>query len=136
MEFVVDCSVTIAWFMPDEEEPLADRVLSLLSDGQALVPALWSLEVSNALIVAERQKRLTKLESSGIWRRLKGLPIKIEQFSSNDVEEIMTLAREHRLSAYDAAYLELARERNLPLATLDAKLRRAAKAIKLPAMDI
>lgn len=97
---------------------------------QAIVPSPWLLEVSNAILNAERRKRLTVADSARFLQLLHGLPIQIEDASSIERAwgEILNLARAHRLSTYDAAYLELAMRSGALLATLDDTLREAASA--------
>ncbi|MFZ5911759.1 MAG: type II toxin-antitoxin system VapC family toxin [Chloroflexota bacterium] len=128
--FVLDASMTLAWCFYDEGGQQAERVLDLLSASQAIVPSLWLLEVSNAVLNAERRNRLTAADSARFLQLLRGLPIQIEDASSIERAwgEILNLARAHRLSTYDAAYLELAMRSGAPLATLDDALYKAASA--------
>ena len=127
--FVLDCSMTMSWFFEDEATQVTDTVHdSLAADSQALVPAIWPLEVINSFLVAERRKRINKLQTSRYLSHLKILPIEIDFHTHDQVfGDILRLAREHHLSSYDAAYLELANRLNLPLATLDKNLQKAAK---------
>jgi len=129
MDWVLDASMALAWALPDETSFQADHFLSRSSEKDVFwVPSLWWYEVANALIIAERRKRLT--EADGIQlRELYGmLPIKTDMIIGPDtMERLRTLAREHSLSAYDAAYLELALRRGLRLATLDHNLQSAAR---------
>lgn len=128
--FVLDASMTLAWCFHDEAGQQAEQVLDLLSASQAIVPSLWPLEVSNAILNAERRNRLTIADSARFLQLLRCLPIQIEDASSIERAwgEILNLARAHRLSTYDAAYLELAMRSGAPLATLDDALREAASA--------
>jgi predicted nucleic acid-binding protein len=129
MDWVLDASIALAWALPDETSLQADQFLSRVSGkGTLWVPSLWWYEVANALILAERRKRLT--EADGIQlRELYGmLPIKTDMIIGPDtIERLRTLAREYSLSAYDAAYLELALRKGLRLATLDQNLQPAAR---------
>ena len=129
MDWVLDASIALAWALPDETSHQADRFLSRVSAKDVLwVPSLWWYEVANALILAERRKRLT--EADGIQlRELYGmLPIQTDMIIGLDmVERLRSLAREYNLSAYDATYLELALRKGLRLATLDQKLQSAAQ---------
>jgi predicted nucleic acid-binding protein len=131
--FVVDNSVVMVWCFEDETSDYADKVLESLADAVAIVPAIWTLEVANTLLVAERRQRLSESKSTQFIQLLRTLPIQViqEPFPLRN-DEIITLAREQRLSSYDAAYLDLAKREAVPLATLDKSLRRAAKAIQVP----
>lgn len=133
MNFVADCSITMAWILRDEATPATDQVLDLLGRGaSASVPALWRWEVSNVLLLAERRKRVTKGEANAHLSRLGALPIEHDEIAVNQAWNVThLLAQKHKLTSYDAAYLELALRRNLPLASLDAALRAAAKAEKV-----
>lgn len=125
---VLDCSVVLAWCFEDESSRYADRVLAHLETGEAHVPTIWPLEVANALLVAERRKRLAEADAGRFVSLLEGLPIAVDSDTPNQAfGPTMRLARSAGLSAYDAAYLELAMRRGLPIATLDAKLKKAAK---------
>jgi predicted nucleic acid-binding protein len=131
--FVIDNSVVMAWCFEDEASHRADGILDRLTAGHALVPEIWPLEVANVLLVAERCKRITRADSSRFVALLGGLPIEIMSGPSRlPFDEILPLARETRISSYDASYLALAMRQGLPLATLDASLRRAAKSCKVP----
>jgi predicted nucleic acid-binding protein len=125
--FVLDCSVTLAWFFEDETNAYAEAVEDSLLSAVAVVPALWPLEVGNALLVGERRGRTTEAKVSAFLTLLKSLPIEQDDETAlRSWHESLTLARAHRLSVYDSAYLELALRRGLPLATFDQKLKAAA----------
>jgi len=125
--FVLDCSVTIPWCLEDETNPRSDVVLECLDTQEAVVPTHWSLEVANALVVCERRKRVTPARISEFLGFLNGLPIVADNHTfTKAFGEILMLARTWRLSAYDAAYLELAMREACPLASLDASLNKAA----------
>jgi predicted nucleic acid-binding protein len=125
--FVLDCSVTMAWCFEDEADAYTDSVLEALAGGEALVPCLWPLEVANVLAVGERRKRLTPAQSTRFVELLQSLPIAIEADSGQrPVAEILALARELTLSAYDASYVDLAARSGLPLASKDGNLSKAA----------
>ena len=123
--FVLDASVTMAWCFEDEKTPYSEGVLDTLEKTQAVVPTLWQLEVANVLLVGERRQRLTQAQTTRFIELLAGLPIEVtdapQKFSST-----LSVGRTYNLSAYDAAYLDLAAGLGLPLATLDAPLRTAA----------
>ena len=128
--FVLDASVAIAWLLDDEENPLADAARWRIVDGGAFVPHVWHLEVRNALLVAERRRRISAQGATARLRSLKELPIYTD--AEPDLETAFEMARGHHLAICDAVYLELARRRNEALATLDAALVRAASAEGLP----
>lgn len=124
--FVLDCSVTLPWFFADEADGYADGILHLLASEEATAPAVWPLEVVNGLVGAERRGRLTSDDVSSALAMLGELEIAVEQ-ETPALTAVLAVAREYRLTAYDAAYLELAMRRNLPLATNDRDLAAAAK---------
>jgi predicted nucleic acid-binding protein len=126
MAFVMDASVTACWAFDDEVHPTATRALSLLRSGQgAVVPGLWWFEVRNTLIINERRGRISDVDTGVFLRLLSELDVTMDQ--SPEGSQVLTLARAHRLTIYDAAYLELAQRYELPLATLDRHLRQAAE---------
>ena len=127
--FVLDGSVTMVWGFEDEADAYAESILDRMPDLQAHVPSLWPLEVANATIVGERRKRLDEARSRRFFVLLEALPIVLDGEAGNRAfADIVQLARNYQLSAYDAAYLELAIRRGLPLACLDGKLKTAAAA--------
>ncbi|MCI5180816.1 MAG: PIN domain-containing protein [Candidatus Electrothrix sp. AW3_4] len=129
-DFVLDNSVVMSWCFADEEDDYADSVLTALETMTAAVPAIWPLEVANVLLVAERRKRLAKSDSIRFLELLGELHIEvIQEAPQRMTSEIMALAREQQLSSYDASYLDLATRKGLPLATLDARLRKAGENI-------
>jgi predicted nucleic acid-binding protein len=129
-DFVLDNSMAMAWSFEDETDAYAEAVLDQLATTRAMVPVLWPLEVANALLMGERRKRSTEADTLKWIGILSSLPISIDgETNAHAWSKTLNLARGHGLSAYDAAYLELAIRRGLPLATLDEKLKTAAKAI-------
>jgi predicted nucleic acid-binding protein len=127
---VIDSSIALAWCFLDEKDAYSQSVLGTLASSPAFVPDLWHLEVANALVVGERRKRSTQAETVAWMSFLAALPIIVdEETKRHAFGDTTHLARSHNLSVYDAAYLELAMRRGLPLATLDAKLKAAAKAV-------
>lgn len=129
-EFVLDGSVTMVWGFDDEADDYADAILERMPELQAHVPSLWPLEVANALLVGERRHRITPAEAGRFLAILGTFPIVVDNETASQAwADTMHLARAHNLSAYDAAYLELALRRGLPLATLDAKLESAANSV-------
>jgi len=130
MPFVVDASVAACWLMPDERHPLADAAYASIASDPAITPVLWWFELRNLLLVNERRGRLDSAKTARALRLLRALPITID--SAEDEDTLMELARQHRLTVYDAAYLELALRRGFPLATLDTALASAARAEAVP----
>jgi predicted nucleic acid-binding protein len=127
--FVLDCSVTMAWCFENESNAYARAVLTSIPRGPAVVPPLWLLEVANVLLVAERRRRIARAAVSRFLELLGELPVVVaEPEGLAGVATIVTLARELGLSAYDAAYLHLARRERMPLASRDRALRAAAEA--------
>lgn len=125
---VIDASTALAWCFPDESSDHADGILVALEGKKILVPAVWSLEVANAVVVGERQKRLGQPEILRFTTLLEGLSVVQDvQPVSDHISNVLPLARAHSLSAYDAAYLELSIRHGAELATLDGKLQKAAK---------
>lgn len=129
MNFVLDASVALAWCFEDEASVYSDGVLESLVSGEAVVPPLWPTEVTNVLLAAVRRRRLDSAAAAAVRRLLQALPIAVDPLDrSRAFDETMALAGAHGLTTYDACYLELARRRGIPLATMDAALRRAAEA--------
>jgi predicted nucleic acid-binding protein len=134
--FVLDGSMALAWCFADEADPYADRVARKLPHVGAVVPVIWHLEVANAFVVGERRGRCDQADTSTWLTYLSSLPITVEDHNGPRVfSDVMALARAQNLSVYDAAYLELARRRDLPLATLDEPLKNAAAAIGVEPFD-
>jgi predicted nucleic acid-binding protein len=127
-DFVVDNSVVISWCFQDEISRYADSILDRLEEATAFVPSIWPLEVGEVLLVAERHHRLSEADSARFLVLLYELPIVIEQEEPDRMfKEILALAREYKLSTYDASYLDLAMRKGLALATQDKNLAAAAK---------
>ncbi|MCZ8130187.1 MAG: type II toxin-antitoxin system VapC family toxin [Steroidobacteraceae bacterium] len=125
--FVLDVSVALAWCFRDESSPETAALLRRLATDRALVPPLWGYEVANMLGLARRRSRLDEASLAEALALLDGLPIEIDPDSADAaLRSTLALAVSAGLPAYDAAYLELARRRSVPLATRDAELRRAA----------
>jgi predicted nucleic acid-binding protein len=132
-DFVLDASLALAWYFKDEADPYADAVAAGLPSARANVPVIWFLELANALVVGERRRRSTEAQAGKWLAYLKSLPIVVDEETHRRAwDEVLTLARAHHLSVYDAAYLELALRRGLPLASLDARLKVAASAVGVP----
>jgi predicted nucleic acid-binding protein len=124
MAFVLDASVTACWAFDDEDHPGASLAFDRMRAEEGVVPGLWWLEVRNILIVNERRRRIAESDTAAFLLSLSRLRIRVDRVP--DENGVLRLARAHRLSVYDAAYLELAQREGLPLATLDADLRKAA----------
>ena len=125
--FVLDVSLTLQWFLEDENDrQYGLDVLKSLSNAIAVVPTLWFYEVGNGLLMACRRKRITFTQLEGFLARLTRLPVQNASETPNEILALPTLAEKHSLTNYDAAYLARALRRNLPLATADAALIRAA----------
>jgi len=134
--FVVDNSVVMAWCFKDEASWYADTVLTSLTGESAVVPGIWAQEVVNVLLVAERHKRLHESDSVRFISLLTQLPIIVEHtWPERSMKELLAIGRNYSLSAYDAAYLELAMRQGLPIATLDNKLIEAARRVDVPILD-
>lgn len=130
--FVLDCSIAIAWCFADEATPQTNDLLSQCAVEGALVPGLWHLEVANVLVNASRRSRISADDVLSRTALLGQLPIRTEPDALIFIPETIELACTSGLSAYDAAYLELAQRRALPLATLDKQLRRVAEQCDVP----
>jgi predicted nucleic acid-binding protein len=129
-DFVLDCSITMPWCFEDEISPHSEAALDALASVAALVPSIWPVEVANVLAVTERRGRVSESRIAYFLKRLEGLPIRIDtQTARRALSEVLTLARTHGLTAYDAAYLELAMRQGVPLCTLDTDLQRACAVV-------
>lgn len=124
---VIDASSTLAWCFEDEDGSASDALIDRIAADGATVPAHWSLEVANALIMGERRNRITPADCAAFVVMLEDLPISTDQSTGmRALRETMSLTRELGLTSYDAAYLDLAMRLGLPLATADRKLADAA----------
>jgi predicted nucleic acid-binding protein len=125
MPFVLDTSIPACWAFQDEQDARADAAYARIRTEEAVVPSLWWFEIRNILVVNERRKRITESDTGVFLRVLARLRIRIDR----DPEEgaVLRLARTHRLSVYDASYLELALREAIPLAILDGELAAAAR---------
>ena len=131
MRFVLDNSVTMRWFFGDgkpQDLAYAGKVLDLMQEAQALVPATWGLEVANVIAKAEEKALVTEARSGAFLEMLEDVDIDVDSATfAHALSDTLQLARRYRLSSYDASYLELALRLGLPLATLDDGLQKAAK---------
>ena len=129
--WAIDASVTLPWFFDDEAVPFTEGLLDRLGEQDVWAPALWVLECTNALHSAERRGRIDASRRSEIVEELGALPVRVDR-EPLSFAAIDRLADAHGLTAYDAAYLELALRRSLTLVSLDERLVAAARAIGHP----
>ena len=135
-DFIVDNSVVMAWCFDDEASAYTDGIQDLLAKNFAFVPSIWPLEVANVLLVAERKKRIAKAASGHFIALLSQLPIVVDLIEPERVfHDVISIARQHKLSSYDGAYIELAIRKGLPIASLDKAVLKAAKDIQIPIMS-
>ena len=126
---VLDASVVLAVVLQEENRRLAAPILARVAEGGAIVPGIWHLEVGNVLLLAERRRTITAEERMIALDELANLPITTDNETAlRASRETAEVAARHKLTMYDAAYLELSLRRGLPLSTFDAALRRAAGA--------
>ena len=130
MPFVVDASVAASWAFDDEDEPVANFALERVTQDLVFAPSLIWFELRNALLAGERRSRSTEVRTAKFLEWFERMGIQLDGVPVES--QVFALARRHRLSFYDAAYLELARRLNAPLATLDKKLAAAALADDIP----
>ncbi|MBZ5643136.1 MAG: type II toxin-antitoxin system VapC family toxin [Acidobacteriia bacterium] len=134
---VIDASVALAWCFPDKTSDYADAVLVALRDKEILVPAIWSVEITYALRVGEHRKRIRQPEIRQFVELLRGLRIvEDRQPFAETVSHILPLAREHNLSAYNTAYLDVCVRHAVPLVTLDTDLQKAARAAGIEVLKV
>lgn len=129
--FVLDASIVLTWCFPDEKAQKAQEISERIAGGDTvIVPAFWRHEVLNALLVGEKRNRLTPELTQAFIADLNRLPVDVDDGATRDVvfNTTQDLCRKHGLTAYDAAYLEIAIRGAYPLATCDEDLKRAAAA--------
>jgi predicted nucleic acid-binding protein len=128
MSYVIDPSVALSWLLPDETNAEADKVRQAIENGgEAWIPAHWWLELGNGLLMAERRGRIRSEQVAQAFSLLDSLPFEEDEDTAEQVPlRTIGLARQHGLTLYDAAYLELAKRRGATLATFDAQLIKAA----------
>lgn len=137
VDFVIDASIALTWCFSDEATKATEALLERLDAESAVVPQIWSLEVGNTLIMAERRKRITYAEITQFLELLKFLNIDVDHETSNKgLCEVLALAHSEGLTTYDAAYLELAMRKGIPLATKDKLLLKVAKKIGVKALAV
>jgi len=124
---IIDCSITMAWCFADEATAETAEVQDRLTAEAALVPSHWFLEVLNVLVMAEKRQRIAAADANNFLHLLAALDIQTDhETSARAFDHLPPLCRSHGLTSYDAAYLDLAVRRRLPLASLDDNLRQAA----------
>ena len=126
---VIDASVTAAWCFHDEATPASRDLLRSLPHRQVVVPLLWHAECANLLLTAERRNRVSAERCAELLELIGSLPVETDPETARIPGPVFRLAREHRLTVYDAIYLDLASRRGAALATRDRALRRAAEAM-------
>ena len=129
MSFVADASIVLAWAF-DEVHPHAVSARERVRSEEIVVPSLWWFELRNALVMGERRGRITERDTARFLRSLSRLPVTIDGMPNE--MDLLALARRHRLTVYDAAYLELSIRDGLALATLDGELGAAARVEGIP----
>ena len=127
MAFVLDCSVTLPWFLEDERTEFTESLLFAAKRTEYWVPGIWCLEFPNALLVAERRRRIDRSRRIEALEQIPTLQLRFDA-EIVDLKSVSAVAEKHDLSTYDAAYLELALRRELGLVTLDRDLAGAAAA--------
>lgn len=129
--FVLDASTVLTWCFPDEDTQKALEISERIVAGATVIaPAFWRYEILNALLVGEKRKRLTPELIHAFIADLNKLPVSVDDQATPEIvfNTTQALCRKCRLTAYDAAYLEIAMRGGYPLATADDELRRAARA--------
>jgi predicted nucleic acid-binding protein len=129
MPFVLDASTALAWHFEDESSDAAEEIAERSFVDQVVVPHHWFIEVASAVLKGERRDRTDAAASAWFFDRLRALEAEVDVLGPEGMFGLVPLARAHRLSIYDAAYLELAERRGLPLATFDEPLALAARSV-------
>lgn len=130
MPFVIDASIVASHALPDESSERADAIVRLIDENGAEAPNFFPIEIANALLLAQRRKRIDQNARLETLATIAALDIRLDQETAPRAwDSISDLAADQKLTAYDAAYLELAQRKRLPLATLDSRLADAARAI-------
>jgi predicted nucleic acid-binding protein len=127
MAIVFDCSVALAWFLEDERTTFSDAALELLEQAEGWVPSLWRLEFANALLVAERRRRIDREARLDALERAARLELRVDS-EPVDMRAVSAIAERRALTVYDAAYIELGLRLGTGLVTLDRDLAAAAAA--------
>jgi predicted nucleic acid-binding protein len=134
VRFVLDASTVITWAMRDEDHPIADLAFERIrTDSSAVVPSIWWYEIRNILLLNERRNRISSKDSHQFLSDLSGFEIELRPVENS--QSTIDLARQQKLSVYDAAYLALAMNLKLPIATLDEALQSAARSVNVPLLS-
>ena len=137
MSFVLDASISLAWCFEDEQTLEVLQLLDRVTETGACAPLLWPLETLNGLFMAERRQRLDAARRTKLAAFLRELPITLDADTALNAWNLTAqLAERFRLTVYDAAYLELAQRRRLPLASLDKQLRTAAMSLHIDVLGV
>jgi predicted nucleic acid-binding protein len=131
MSYVLDASITMAWFFKDERRDETEALFHRTITDTVYVPVGWAGEVINTIMIGERRSRCTSNEGRDFIDRLQQLSILVDD-SVDAFGQLPDLCRQFTLTAYDAAYLALAIHLKLPLATDDTSLQNAARASGVP----
>lgn len=123
---VIDASVAVAWFVPSQANTYADRIARRARREALVVPSLWEAEFANVMAVLQRRRVLARHDVASIFAKVQRLDLAVDRETAA-AQELFAIAERHGISAYDAAYLELAVRRGIPVATRDAQLMRAAR---------
>ena len=136
MSLVIDASATLAWYFEDESNDTSDALLERVAQNGAVVPTLWRYEVVNGFQMAVRRKRIGPSYRDASLSELRLMPITIDRSGDHLIwTAALALADRFELTVYDAAYVELAQRRSLPLATGDRPMRKAARALSIEVVD-
>lgn len=136
MTFVVDASFAAAWCFEDEATEATRAFLDIAGDGGVYVPQIWKFEMANLLRMAERRQRLEESETDAHLKNLAELVVLEDSIDAEKCwKQVMTIAREHLLTVYDASYIELALRIDVPLATRDKAMIAAAHALKIKVLE-
>lgn len=129
--------MALSWCFVDEATPYSRAVLAALKTTYAVVPALWPFEIASGLAIAERRKRISQNQIAEFLETLRRLSIQVERREAIWICQATTrLAREHNVTAYDAAYLDLAKREQMQLATLDLDLQEAGRSLGIAAVEV
>jgi predicted nucleic acid-binding protein len=135
VSLVLDASLTLSWYFEDERTPAFDAILDRVVASGAVVPSLWRMEVANGFQMAIRRKRIEEKFRDHALRQLGLLPITVDPETDTYAwTAMLRLADRFDLTIYDAAYLELAQRRSLPLASVDKALNAAGRALGVPTL--